>query len=96
MAALLGTAVPAAAQTNLWGVATATTAPVVAVATLPALGTPLSVAGGPWVPAEVLFFSAGRVVADYAWRDSVRARRGRLYTAQDLQSDVSDLMTLGY
>lgn len=95
LAALLGTAVPASAQTNLWGVATATTAPVIAVATLPALGTPLSVSGGPWVPAEVLFFSAGRVVADYAWRDSVRARRGRLYTAQDLQGDVQDLMTLG-
>jgi hypothetical protein len=34
-------------------------------------------------------------VADYAWRDSVRARRGHLYTAADLKSDVSDLMTLG-
>jgi hypothetical protein len=44
--------------------------------------------------AEVLFFSAGRVVADYAWRDSVRARRGHLYTAADLQGDVQDLMTL--
>ncbi len=89
------TAVPAAAQTNLWGVTTTTTAPVVAVTTLPALGSPLSVSGGPWVVAEVLFFSAGRVVADYAWRDSVRARRGHLYTAQDLQGDVQDLMTLG-
>ncbi len=47
------------------------------------------------MPAEVLFFSQGRVVADYAWRDSVRARRGHLYTAADLQSDVQDLMTLG-
>lgn len=59
------------------------------------LGQPLSVSGGPWVTAEVLFFSAGRVVADYAWRDSVRARAGHLYTASDLQSDVQDLMTLG-
>ncbi|MCM2305824.1 MAG: hypothetical protein NDJ72_14075, partial [Elusimicrobia bacterium] len=96
LAALLGLAAPAAAQTNIWGVSTPTAAPVaVAVATAPALGSPLSVSGGPWVPAEVLFFSAGRVVADYAWRDSVRARRGHLYTAADLQSDVQDLMTLG-
>lgn len=94
LAALLGLAAPAAAQTNIWGVSTPTAAPV-AVATAPALGSPLSVSGGPWVPAEVLFFSAGRVVADYAWRDSVRARRGHLYTAADLQSDVQDLMTLG-
>ena len=65
------------------------------VAPTVSLGTPLSVSGGPWVPAEVLFFSAGRVVADYAWRDTVRARRGHLYTAADLQSDVEDLMTLG-
>ena len=96
MAALLGTAAPAAAQTNPWAVA-ATTAAAPAISTAPvlALGSPLSVSGGPWVPSEVLFFSAGRVVADYAWRDSVRARRGHLYTAADLQSDVQDLMTLG-
>lgn len=92
LAALLGASAPAAAQTNPWQVAAATAAP--AAPTL-SLGSPLSVSGGPWVPAEVLFFSAGRVVADYAWRDSVRARRGRLYTAADLQSDVQDLMTLG-
>jgi len=96
LAALLGAAAPAAAQTNPWAV-TPATAPAVstAAATMPSLGTPLSVSGGPWVPSEVLFFSAGRVVADYAWRDSVRARRGHLYTAADLQSDVQDLMTLG-
>lgn len=102
LAALLCTAAPAAAQDtggaftgqNPWAVA-APTAPPVAAAPAMALGTPLSVSGGPWVPAEVLFFSAGRVVADYAWRDSVRARRGHLYTAADLQRDVVDLMTLG-
>ena len=94
LAALLGLAAPAAAQTNIWGVSTPTAAPA-AVPTAPAPGSPLSVSGGPGVPAEVLFFSAGRVVADYAWRDSVRARRGHLYTAADLQSDVQDLMTLG-
>ncbi|MCM2304695.1 MAG: hypothetical protein NDJ72_08335 [Elusimicrobia bacterium] len=102
LAALLRMAAPAAAQDtggaftgqNPWAVA-APTAPPVAVAPAMALGTPLSVSGGPWVPAEVLFFSAGRVVADYAWRDSVRARRGHLYTAADLQRDVQDLMTLG-
>ena len=58
------------------------------------LGAPLSVNGGPWVPSEVLFFSAGRVIADYAWRDRVRARRGQLYTAADLQGDVQELMSL--
>jgi hypothetical protein len=96
LAALLGSAAPAAAQSNPWAV-TPATAPAVSTPTvsMPSLGTPLSVSGGPWVPAEVLFFSAGRVVADYAWRDSVRARRGHLYTAADLQSDVQDLMTLG-
>jgi len=93
LAALLGLALPAAAQTNPWAIPVAT-APAVSTPTL-SLGAPLSVSGGPWVPAEVLFFSAGRVVADYAWRDSVRARRGHLYTAADLQSDVQDLMTLG-
>lgn len=100
LAALLG-ALPAAAQTpppapfppNPWAVAAAS-APVAAAPVLN-LGTPLSVSGGPWVPAEVLFFQGGQVVADYAWRDSVRARRGHLYTAADLQSDVQDLMTLG-
>ncbi len=92
LVALFGAAAPAAAQINPWQVAAAT-APVAAPST--SLGSPLSVSGGPWVPAEVLFFSAGRVVADYAWRDSVRARRGHLYTAADLQSDVQDLMTLG-
>lgn len=93
LAALLGTAAPAAAQTNPWQVA-APSAPAAAVPVF-SLGSPLPVSGGPWVPAEVLFFSAGRVVADYAWRDSVRARRGHLYTAADLQGDVKDLMTLG-
>jgi hypothetical protein len=96
LAALLGYAAPASAQTNPWAV-TPASAPAVSTATayMASLGNPLSVSGGPWVPAEVLFFSAGRVVADYAWRDSVRARRGHLYTAADLQSDVQDLMTLG-
>ncbi len=102
VAALLGTAAaaqetpwtPPSGQTNPWAVPAATVAPV-ATSPVLTLGSPLSVSGGPWVPAEVLFFSAGRVVADYAWRDTVRARRGHLYTAADLQSDVQDLMTLG-
>ena len=94
MAALLGEALPAAAQTNPWAIP-ASTAPAPAVAPVLSLGAPLSVSGGPWIPGEVLFFSAGQVVADYAWRYSVRARRGRLYTAADLQNDVKDLMTLG-
>lgn len=101
--ALLGAA-DASAQTPPWLVQPVSTGSAVQPAgvqssTSPApassnLGQPLTVNGGPWVPAEVLFFSGGRVVADYAWRDSVRARRGHLYTAADLQGDVSDLMTL--
>ena len=88
-AALMGAIVPAAAQSP-GQPAPASTAAAVGVS----LGAALSVSGGPWVPAEVLFFSAGRVVADYAWRDSVRARRGHLYTSADLSGDVADLMTL--
>ncbi len=94
LAALLGAALPAAAQNFNPYLTAVATAPVAAAHTY-SFGQPLSVSGGPWVAAEVLFFSAGRVVADYAWRDSVRARAGHLYTAADLQSDVQDLMTLG-
>ncbi len=93
LSTLLAAAVPVCAQTSPWQIAVAT-APAPAPPAF-MLGSPLSVSSGPWVPAEVLFFSAGRVVADYAWRDSVRARRGRLYTALELKSDVQDLMTLG-
>jgi len=99
MTTLCAWSLPAAAQStpapfppNPWAVPAAT-APV--AAPVLNLGAPLSVSGGPWVPAEVLFFQGGQVVADYAWRDAVRARRGHLYTAADLQSDVKDLMTLG-
>ena len=34
-------------------------------------------------------------MADYAWRDRVRARRGQLYTSADLQGDVQALNALG-
>lgn len=89
----------AAAQTpvpnpapNPWAVPAAT-APV-AAAPAPVLGNALPVSGGPWVPAEFLFFSSGRVVSDYAWRDKVRGRRGVLYTAADLSGDVESLQSL--
>jgi hypothetical protein len=58
------------------------------------LGAPIPVGNGPWVIGEVLFFSKGQLVGDYAWRDRVRARRGILYTRGDLQSDVDSLMGL--
>lgn len=91
-ASILG-AVPASAQTQLWG--SNTPAPAVSTPTAPtgpALGNPLTVTGGPWVPAEFLFFSSGRVVSDYAWRDKIRGRRGVLYTAADLSGDVEALL----
>jgi len=100
-AVLLALAAPAAAQQNPWNAPVASTAAAVPVAsTAPAsyadnLGQPLSVSGGPWVLSEVLFFSAGRVVSDYAWRDRVRGRRGQIYTNTDLQNDVETLMGLG-
>lgn len=94
---LLALAAPAAAQPGPWLPAPA---PAVSTITAPAppastLGTPLSVSGGPWALGEVLFFSGGRVVSDYAWRDKVRGRRGQLYTSADLQGDVETLMGMG-
>lgn len=96
LALALFMAVPASAQTNIWGVA-ADSAPAVSSASAPsgpALGNPLPVSGGPWVPAEFLFFSNGRVVSDYAWRDKLRGRRGVLYTTADLSGDVEALAAL--
>lgn len=93
-------ALPAAAQTsNPFGSpfdASASSVPAVSSATAPAvaLGQPLSVSGGPWVLAETLFFSGGRVLSDYAWRDKLHGVRGQLYTAQDLQGDVQALQAL--
>jgi hypothetical protein len=89
LAAALGAGLPASAQVPQGSTATAVN-PVYGSS----LGDPLSVTGGPWVPAEVLFFSKGRIVADYAWRDRVRARRGVLYAAPDLAGDVQTLMGL--
>ncbi|MDX6770392.1 MAG: hypothetical protein SF051_12730 [Elusimicrobiota bacterium] len=85
---------PAAAQSP-WGVAV-DSAPAVssAPAAGPALGNPLPVTGGPWVPAEFLFFSNGRVVSDYAWRDKLRGRRDVIYTSADLSGDVEALLSL--
>lgn len=87
---------PAAAQApNPWAVAAATAPAVSTAPAAPALGSPLPVSGGPWVPAEFLFFSNGRVVSDYAWRDKLRGRRGVLYTSADLSGDVEGLLGLG-
>jgi hypothetical protein len=69
-------------------------APAVSTAPVVALGQPLSVSGGPWVLAETLFFSGGRVLSDYAWRDKLHGTVGQLYTASDLQNDVQTLKDL--
>lgn len=75
----------------------------VAVSTVPApsaavpgyFGVPLPLDRGPWVLGEVLFFSSGRLVSDYAWRDKVRGSRGALYTRADIFNDVENLLSLG-
>ena len=100
-AVVLALAAPAAAQQPQPGPwLPAPAAPTVSTVTVTAppasmLGQALSVSGGPWALGEVLFFSAGRVVSDYAWRDKVRGRRGQLYTSSDLSGDVETLMGLG-
>ena len=88
-------ATPAAAQTaspfgNPFGAAVSS-APAVSTVPAVALGQPLSASGGPWVLAETLFFSGGRVLSDYAWRDKLHGITGQLYTAADLQGDVQTL-----
>ncbi|MFI5349734.1 MAG: hypothetical protein ACHQ2Z_09330 [Elusimicrobiota bacterium] len=94
-------ALPAAAQTsNPFGnpfqapVSSAPAVSTAAAATMAALGQPLPVTGGPWVLAETLFFSGGRVISDYAWRDKLHGIVGQLYTAQDLNTDALTLKDL--
>ncbi len=78
-------------------------APVASVSSAPAvstgipsaqLGNPQPLNGGPWVLAETLFFSGGKIVSDYAWRDKLRGIRGQLYSATDLQVDAQALRAL--
>ncbi len=59
------------------------------------LGTPVPLGNGPWVLGEVLFFSGGRLVSEYEWRDKVRGQRGALYAMADILGDVDRLMGLG-
>ena len=90
-------ALPAAAQPiNPFAPVAFSTVPAASTATLnnASLGQPLSTLGGPWVLGETLFFSNGRVVSDYAWRDKLHGTHGQLYTASDLQDDVQALMAL--
>lgn len=87
-------AAPASAQPiNPFAPVPVSTAPAAVPA--PQLGVPLSTIGGPWVLGETLFFSRGQVVSDYAWRDKLHGQRGQLYTASDLQTDLSGLNSLG-
>lgn len=92
-------ALPALAQAQTaspFGAPQASSAPAPGIPAAPAvsLGQPLSAAGGPWVLAETLFFSGGKVISDYAWRDKLHGVTGQLYTAQDLQGDVQTLQGL--
>lgn len=59
------------------------------------LGVRVPMDRGPWVLGEVLFFSAGKMVNDYSWRDTVRGTRGALYNKGDIDSDAANLMKLG-
>ncbi len=70
------------------------TSPAVSTAPVISLGQPLSAAGGPWVLAETLFFSRGKILSDYAWRGKLHGVVGQLYTKQDLEGDVRTLKDL--
>ncbi|MDE2491683.1 MAG: hypothetical protein KGM24_12625 [Elusimicrobia bacterium] len=95
-ALLLAAALPAAAQGFTAAPAAAPGVSTAAAYAPPiSLGAELPASGGPWVLGEVLFFSNGSVVSDYAWRDRLRGQVGQLYTASDLQEDVATLNSLG-
>lgn len=85
----------ASASAQVWP----STSPAVALSTpgvVGYLGTPVSLeSNGPWVLGEVLFFSSGRLVSEYDWRQKVRGQRGMLYTKVDILGDVESLMSLG-
>jgi hypothetical protein len=94
VALLLAAALPAAAQGFI---AAPTAAPAVSTVTVAApvsLGTQIPMTGGPWVLGEVLFYSNGAVVSDYAWIDRLRGQVGQLYAPSDLQEDVATLKSL--
>lgn len=95
IAALWVALICASAAAQPWPAASA--APAVAPATAPAasFGQPLAATDGPWVFGEALFFSAGRVVSDYAWRTRLSGTRDQLYSASDLQRDVASLLSSG-
>ena len=93
--AVLTLAAPAAAQPfNPFARVPISSAAAAAPAPAVDLGRPISASGGPWVLGETLFFSGGKVVSDYAWRDKIHGQRGQLYTAADLQSDADALRSL--
>jgi len=74
--------------------ATASSGTAVSTAAIASLGQPLAVTGGPWVLAETLFFSQGRVLSDYAYRGKLQGIVGQLYTRQDLEKDADALKDL--
>lgn len=95
LAAALAAAPSSAQPINAFAPVPASSAPVVSTGLPTAqLGNPLPPTGGPWVLAETLFFSGGKVVSDYAWRDKLRGVRGQLYTNTDLQVDLQGLQSL--
>lgn len=72
----------------------ALSSPTVVLSTTPDFGPRLVPTGGPWVLGDVRFYGA-RTVSDYALRSKVRAKRGSLYTPNDVAGDVGALLELG-
>ena len=67
--------------------------PTVVLSTAPDFGPRLPASNGPWVLGDVKFYGA-RTVSDYALRSKVRAKRGSLYTPNDIAGDVASLLEL--
>lgn len=86
-------AAPARAQFTAFSSVTAVSSPTAVVPGLE-LGVKVPLERGPWVLGEILFFSAGRMVNDFTWRDTVRGTRGSLYNKGDVDADKENLMKL--
>ncbi len=94
LAAALASSAAAQPQPFSFAPAGISTGTATSSATVASLGAPLSVDGGPWVLAETLFFSQGKVLSDYAWRGKLRGVVGQLYARDDLQHDADTLKDL--
>lgn len=88
LALILGAVSPASAQSL--GEPVFST-PTIVLSTTPDFGPRLDPGNGPWVLGDVRFFG-GRSVSEYSLRTKVRAKRGSLYTPNDVSGDVSALL----